>query len=123
MSKRDDGADLYFQQDGAPAHYAVSVRKWLDEQFPDRWIDRRGFVEWPARSPDLTPLDFFLWGILKNQSSKISDKPKTVNNLKENIINALKDITLEMCKKVTDSIIKRCHHCIANNGLHFEHLL
>ena len=38
VSKRDNCADLYFQQDGAPAHYAVSVRKWLDEHFPDRWI-------------------------------------------------------------------------------------
>ena len=66
------------------------------------------FVEWPARSPDLTPLDFFLWGVLKNQV--FSDKPKTLNDLKENNINALKDITPEMCKKVTESIIKRCHH-------------
>jgi hypothetical protein len=23
-------------------------------------------VEYPPRSPDLTPLDFFLWGALKN---------------------------------------------------------
>ena len=121
VSKRDDCADLYFQQDGANAHYTVSVRKWLDEHFPDRWIDRRSFVEWPARSPDLTPLNFFLWGVLKNQV--FSDKPKTLNDLKENIINALKDISPEMCKKVTESIIKRCHHCIASNGLHFEHLL
>ena len=67
VSKRDDCADLYFQQDGAPAHYAVSVRKWLNEHFLDRWIGRRGFVKWPVRSPDLTPLDFFLWRILKNQ--------------------------------------------------------
>ena len=120
VSKRDDCADLYIQQDGAPAHYAVSVRKWLDEHFPDRRIDRRGFVEWPARSPELTPLDFFLWGVLKNQV--FSDKPKTLNDLKEKIINALKDITPEMCKKVTESIFKQCHHCIANNGLHFKHL-
>ena len=55
VSKRDDCADLNFQQDGATAHYAVSIRKWLDEHFPDRWIGHRGFVEWPARSPDLTP--------------------------------------------------------------------
>ena len=121
VSKRDDCVDLHFQQDGAHAHYVVSVRKWLDKHLPDRWIDRRGFVEGPATSPDLTPLDFFLWGVLKNQV--FSDKPKTLNHLKENIINALKDITPEMYKKVTESIIKRCHYCIGNNGLHFEHLL
>ena len=103
VSKHDDCADLYFQQDGAPAHYAVSVQKWLDEHFPDRWIGHHGFVEWPARSPDLTPLDFFLWGVLKSQV--FSDKPKTLNDLKENIINTLKDITPEMCKKVTESTL------------------
>jgi hypothetical protein len=36
------------QQNGAPLYYAV-----------DRWIGRRGQIEWPARSPDLTRLDFF----------------------------------------------------------------
>ena len=42
---------------------------------------------------------------------------------KSTIYKLIQDITLEMCKKVTESITKRCHHCIANNGLHFEHLL
>ncbi len=54
--------DCYFQQDGAPPHYAREVRHWLDENFPGKWIGRRGPIEWPARSPDLTPPDFFLWG-------------------------------------------------------------
>lgn len=26
----------------------------------NRWIGRVGFIDWPLRSPDLTPLDF-LW--------------------------------------------------------------
>ena len=43
---------LYFQQDGAPVHYANTVRAWLNEKFPDRWIGRGGPIEWPARSPD-----------------------------------------------------------------------
>ena len=121
VSKRDDCADSYFQQDGAPAHYAVSVRKWLDEHFRGRWIGRRGVVEWPARSLDLTPLDFFFWGVLKNKV--FSDKPKALNDLKQSIIIAWEDITPEICQKVTESTIERCHHYIVNNGLHFGHLL
>ena len=74
VSKRDDCADLYFQQDGAPAHYAVSVRKWIDEHFPGRWISHRGAVEWPARSPNLTPLDFFLWEYSRIRCSAINQK-------------------------------------------------
>lgn len=55
--------NVWFQQDGAPAHFGINVRNFLSETFPNRWIGRRGSVEWPARSPDLTPLDFFIGDI------------------------------------------------------------
>ena len=57
---------LWFQQDSAPPHYGVHVRRYLDETFTNRWIDRSGTIEWPPRLPDLTPLDFF-WGYLKKR--------------------------------------------------------
>ncbi|XP_024869057.1 uncharacterized protein LOC112452865, partial [Temnothorax curvispinosus] len=53
--------NIWFQQDGAPPHYAVVVRQFLTDTFPNRWIGRRGEIEWPPRSPDLSPLDYFLW--------------------------------------------------------------
>ncbi|EZA48610.1 hypothetical protein X777_13623, partial [Ooceraea biroi] len=43
------------------------ARNILNESFPDRWTGRGGRISWPARSPDLTPLDLFLWGHLKNE--------------------------------------------------------
>ena len=49
---------LYFQQDGAPAYYEFDVRCWLDKKFKKKWIGRRGPIEWPARSPDLTVPEF-----------------------------------------------------------------
>lgn len=58
---------LWFQQDGAPPHYARPVRTYINNIFPQRWIGRRGSIEWPPRSPDLNPLDFFM-GLLKKQS-------------------------------------------------------
>jgi len=51
---------LIFQQDGAPPHNARCVRRTLNEKFSRRWIGRGGPLSWPARSPDLTPLDYFL---------------------------------------------------------------
>ncbi|KAJ4428699.1 hypothetical protein ANN_25692 [Periplaneta americana] len=62
-----DEQTLHFQQDGAPPHYALMA----DRRLPGKWIGRRGAVEWPARSPDLTPLDFFLWGHLKSVKTPI----------------------------------------------------
>ncbi|GFG36095.1 hypothetical protein Cfor_03668 [Coptotermes formosanus] len=58
---------MHFQQDGAPPHYHRDVRKCLNTRFPGRWIGRAAPIPWPPRSPDLTPLDFFLWGIVKDR--------------------------------------------------------
>ena len=74
---------IWYQQDGAPPHYAAPVRQYLDELFPNRWIGRRGFVEWPARLPDLSPLDYFLWGYLK--CKVFATKPSDINELKRRI--------------------------------------
>ena len=61
--------DLIFMQDGAPPHFATVVHEWLNARFPGRWIDR-----------DLTPCDFFLWGLLKEQV--YSPKPTSLEELK-----------------------------------------
>ncbi len=53
---------LILQQDGAPPHYAAVVRQYLDQMFSGQSIRRRGAIEWPPGSPDLSPLDFFFWG-------------------------------------------------------------
>jgi hypothetical protein len=31
------------------------------------WIGRGGMIAWPTRSPDLTPLDFLVWGYVKDK--------------------------------------------------------
>lgn len=61
---------MWFQHDGCPAHYSLVARETLDRKFSDRWIGRAGPVNWPARSPDLTSPDFFLWGYLKDKVYK-----------------------------------------------------
>jgi len=52
----------------------------LDATFPNRWIGRDGPALWPPRSPDITPIDFFLWGYLKDKvfSTAVPD----ITNLK-----------------------------------------
>ena len=53
-------AGTIYQQDGAPPHYALEVRNFLNDNFPGQWIGRGSeTIAWPPRSPDLTPLDFF----------------------------------------------------------------
>ena len=52
---------MYFQHDGAPAHFSRAVRDHLNQYFPERWIGRGSPHQWPARSPDLTPIDYCIW--------------------------------------------------------------
>jgi len=56
---------MYFQNDGAPSHSSCEVRNFLNCHFPGRWIRRGGPNNWPARSPDLSPLDYCVWGWMK----------------------------------------------------------
>ena len=56
---------MYFQHDGAPPHYSRLVREYLNASFRNRWLGRGGPVAWPPRSPDLTPLDYYIWGHMK----------------------------------------------------------
>ena len=42
-------AEFFFQQDGAPPHFHRNVRTYLDEKMQNKWIGRRGPVEYPPR--------------------------------------------------------------------------
>ncbi|GFX29711.1 transposase [Trichonephila clavipes] len=62
-----DVQELWFQQDGATCHTARATIDLLKDTFGDRLISRFGPVNWPPISCDLTPLDYFLWGYVKNK--------------------------------------------------------
>ena len=105
-------------QDGAPPHFAIVVREWLNAHFPGRWIGRRGPHEWPARSPDLTPCDFFLWGWLKEQV--YSTKPTTLEELEGRIREVMTSIPQEFLVKSVDAVPGRLEKLVANAGSHIE---
>ena len=117
-----DFNEVYFMQDGAPPHYSLQVRAFLDATFPRRWIGRRGSIEWSPRSPDLTPMDFFLWGVVKQKVYE--KKPENVVQMREFIIEAFEEIraNVELCHKVCNSVHDRLQECINADGGLFEHL-
>lgn len=112
---------MWLQNDGCPAHYAIQVRQYLNEAFPGRWIGRLGPILWPARSPDLNPLDFFYWGCLKD---KIYDKPiRNREELVEKVRAAAQTISQLNLRCLKRSFLRRCRLCLRQNGRQFEHLL
>jgi hypothetical protein len=55
--------ETFFQQDGATSYIARDSMAAVRDLFPNRVISRYEDITWPARSPDLSACDFFLWGI------------------------------------------------------------
>lgn len=116
-----DGGEIWYQHDGCPAHYSAEVREYLDNAFPGRWIGRGGPIRWPARSPDLAPCDFFLWGHLKNNIYKTTYD--NLDSLRNKLQEECRLISPEQFANVTQGFYNRVGYCLAQNGGHFEHLL
>ena len=93
----------------------------MDDRFPNRWIGRSGPVQWPPRSPDLTKMDFFFWGYVKEKVYQVA--PTTRENMQLKIREVFQTITPDMLEKVSDSFLKRIDACARNLGGHIEHSL
>ena len=111
--------EWYFQQDGAPPHYHHNVRAYLDCHLPNRWVGQRGSIKYPPRSPDLTPMDLFMWGHVKHKV--YTTKPATIIELRAAIERECTDIPIELIRNVLDSVSERCQLCMDHNGHQFEH--
>ncbi|XP_031333083.1 uncharacterized protein LOC116163333 [Photinus pyralis] len=114
----DEIREGYFQQDGATAHTARATLQYL-EQFYDNRLISKGL--WPPRSPDLTPLDFFLFPTLKNNVFR--NRLHTLDELRAAIIEELERISPETLEKVFDNMKRRVELCREHNGGHFEQFL
>ncbi|GFV35683.1 putative DD41D transposase [Trichonephila clavipes] len=109
-----DVQELWFQQDGATCHTAHATIDLLKDTFGDHLISRFGPVNWPPRSCDLTPLDYFLWGYVK--SLVYADKPQTLDHLKDNIRRVIADIRPQMLEKVIENWTSRLDYIRASRG-------
>ena len=88
----EDIGNIWFQQNGATCHTAEAILVVLRPVFEDRIIRCRADVIWSPRSFDLTPLDYYLWGAVKDKC--FTDKPETIDALKDNIREAIGEILL-----------------------------
>ena len=109
-----------FQQDGATPHTSNLALTFLRDVFGDRLISKRALHEWAPYSPDLNPLDFFLWGYLKDRV--YANTPTTLEELKTSVERHTQEIPLQMCQIVIANFKRRLTACIRQKGAHFEHV-
>jgi hypothetical protein len=112
---------MYFEQDGAPPHWSKKVRAWLDLQFPQRWIGRDGPIVWPARSPDITPMDFSLFGTIKNRIYAMH--MESLTELRSSIIVEFGKLDIDYCQKTCQHVIKRLEKCKELGGAQIERVI
>ncbi|GFU58201.1 putative transposable element [Trichonephila clavipes] len=93
----------------------------LKDTFGDRLISRFGPVNWPPKSCDLTPLDYFLWGYVK--SLAYADKPQTFDHLEDNIRRVIVDIRPQMLEKVIENWTSRLDYIRASRGSHMPEII
>lgn len=107
--------DFVFQQDGAPAHTARSTLDYLSAHCPS-------FIEpaaWPPCSPDLNPLDYYLWSALERQVYK-GGQVKDVEDLKRRIDVAWEQFPQDDLARAIGKWRSRLQAVVAAEGGHIE---
>ena len=89
--------------------------------FEDQIISRRADVVWPPRSCDLTLLDYYLWGAVKDKY--YADKPETIDALKDNIREAIGEIQRHTIDNVLKNRTDRVGYCIGSRCSHLNEII
>ena len=114
---------MYFQHDGAPPHSSLRVTNFLNYRFPGRWTGRCGPHHWPARSSELSLLDYCVWGWMKELVH--SEKLETRDALLGRILDAADHTRNSQLKllRATRAVHNRPAACVAVGGGVFENQL
>ena len=114
---------MIWTQDGARVHRTVKNNDYLDRQFGPRQFSLGSKLapEWPARSPDLNPCDYWLWAHLKEKVFFL--KPNTIEELIQNIKREVENLPEELIRKICASLKPRCMKIIENEGGYIEQLM
>ena len=108
---------LYFMLDEAAPYTVISSKYVLSDIFQDRLIGKVFTISWPPYSPDLTPIDFWLWPKLKAIIfSKRHKLLTSVRGLKLAMMHAFRRLQSENFAHVVPSVLRRMSSCFAKNG-------
>ena len=78
-------------------------------------------MNWPTRSCDLTPLDYFLWGYVK--SLVYVDKLQSIDALEANITRVINGIPADMLERMLENWIHRMGHLRGSCRQHLNEII
>ena len=74
--------------------------------------------QWPAASPDLNPLDYSVWGLMRNRMA--NKNPMNIKDLKDLVKKEWDNITQDEVERIVDSLPSRLTKLIEVDGKRFE---
>ena len=119
--QEEDIGNIWFQQNSATCHTAEATLDVLSPVFEDRIISRKADVVWKPRSCDLTLLDYYLWGGIKDKSC--ADKPETIDALKDNIREAIGEIHMHTIDNMLKNWKDCVGYCMASRVSHLNEII
>lgn len=123
LRQRNALENVIFMQDGATPHIVQPVREFLRDEFGEERVISRMFpIDWPARSPNWTPCEFFLWPHLKSLVYK-RQLPRDLNELKQLVIQSVQSIPTQQLRAAVYDTIPRMQEVMEQRGGLIEHLL
>jgi hypothetical protein len=104
-------------------NFSSAVRDIINYTYHEQWIDRAGPTAWPPRSPDLNPLDFYLWGHLNAifHAAPV-DNEEALHHRIENAYQTIQQLP-SVFERMRRSRMRYVEMCIEFHGGNLEHLL
>ncbi len=107
----DDHMNWIYQQDNAPCHKAKKVDAWFRE-------NNISVLPWPARSPDLNPIEQ-IWSIIDKKL--VGVRLSNLAELEKAVVKEWQELPPSICVNLVESMPKRLEMCIKAKGGHFKY--
>ncbi|GFT51439.1 transposable element Tcb2 transposase [Trichonephila clavipes] len=106
------GNDFILMDDNARPHRARIVEEYLE----DHGLER---MEWPARSPDLNPIEH-LWDYL-GRGCCFKSSSRSLHELKQGLLCVWSSLPIPVSDNLINSMGNRCRQCIQVRGGHIPY--
>ena len=107
------GGKAVFTQDGASRRAAKTEKAHVESR------SFKTLEPWPSNSPDLTPMDYGVWGIL----ARAVEAQGAEAELTGAIRRAVADLKVETVREIVGDFPKRPQPCVCAGGKQFEYTM
>lgn len=107
-------ANYIFQDDNAPAHRAAAVARHFQT------VEGFRTIPWPARSPDLNPIEH-VWQYIKRRLNSRDNKAENLRELRQRILDEWREMPQDFLDSLVRGMPRRLSAVIGARGGHTKY--